>query len=196
MKFLIHEIGASLGIINIKIGNGKLSWDFPLGSDYNLCAVFDRRKGKNLRELQLARVRPILFHKDLKTDCQYCDRTYTDGFLLYPAKLVDGILDIGNQVRGQDARLPLTDRFITVSQVQLIEGLFKSRFRFVKDFTINEDCLTEMTNDGVPIVFYRIHGNLSHAVYVLPITGDNVSIITDVNENLSFFSDSSCRKEI
>lgn len=196
MKFLIHEIGAYRGIINIKIGNSRISWDFPLGSDYDLCAVFDRRKGRNLRELQLARVRPILFHKELKTDFRYSESIYTDGFLLYPAKLVDGILDIGNQLRGQDARLPLHDRVITVSQAHLVKGVFKSKLKLVKNFAVNEDCLTEMTNDGLPVVFYRIQGNNDHAVYSLPVTGEDVSIITDVNEILFFFSDSSCRNEV
>lgn len=196
MKFLIHEIGAYPGIINIKIGDSRLSWDFPLGSSYDLCAVFDRRKGRNLQEFQIARVRPMLFHKDLKTACRFSEDLYTDGFLLYPAKLVEGRLDIGNQLRGQDARLPIYDRSITVRQVRMIEGLFKSELKFVKNYTVREDSVTETTNDGFPVIYYRITEDENQTTYSLPIVSEDVSVVTGFNETISFFSDRACRNRL
>lgn len=193
MKFDIHELGDSAGLIHICMEGDSLSWDFPMGSQYDLCAVFDRREGKNLQELQMAEIHPFLFHKRLNTSCHFSRDIYNKGFLLFPASIKNGTLDVGNQLHAQNAILPDNDREIRVRTVSFVKKLFFfEKLKTVKEYAFRESDLPKVTDRAATFIYYRISDGSNTTVYRLPVTSDAAQIILSKNEKINFFKDADC----
>lgn len=194
MKFDIHELGDSTGLIRICMNGDYLSWDFPLGSPYDLCAVFDRRDGKNLRELQMAEIRPFLFHKRLKTSCFFSRDIYEKGFLLFPARIKNGTLDVGDQIYGQNAILPDNDRLIHIRTVTFVKKLlFLETLKTVGHYAFRESALSKTTDRGTAFIYYQISDDSNRSVYRLPVTSDIAQIMLPQKKNINFFKDEDCQ---
>ena len=198
MKFEIHELGNTPGLLHIHMEEKKLSWDFPCGSTYELCAVFDAKNGKNLRELQLAGVRPFLFHKQLRTSCRFCAEAYKEGFLLFPARIKDGVLEIGNQLQGQNALLSKKSAVIHVQIVMFKRRFLKETLRCVSSYTFREADVSETSAGENAAVYYRIISNngFDDLVYRLPMTSDTLHIMVHANEKVHFFRDPLCTEPL
>lgn len=199
MKFEIHDLGTSMGIVHIHIEQNKLSWDFPLGSSYDLCAIFNRQNGKTLRELQAAGVRPYLFHKRLKTCCKFLPEVYREGFLLFPARFnEDGVLDIADQIYGQNAQLLTDSKTVYIHTVFFKKKFFKEFLKSADTYAFTEHKISNITDDGTVFIYYKISRSedLDSTIYKLPVTSDNVNIIINPGEKIIFFKDASCKEVV
>lgn len=195
MSFEIHELQNDPSIIHIQMDQESLSWDFPQGSPYDLCAVFDCRKGKSLRELQLAGVCPFLFHKRLKTACRFQAQAYPEGFLLFPARIRNGVLDIGNQTHGQNALCLSKYKDIHVRTVCFVKRFFRESLKTTAAFTFSEADIAGAAGQA-KFLYYLISGSKTEVsarhAYKLPITSDTVQILTGPGESVLFFKDPAC----
>lgn len=199
MSFEIHELQNDPSIIHIQMDQESLSWDFPQGCPYDLCAVFDCQKGKSLRELQLAGVRPFLFHKRLKTACSFQAQAYPEGFLLFPARIRNGMLDIGNQVHGQNALCLSNYKDIHIHTVCFVKRFFRESLKTVDTFTFSESDIAGAAGQA-KFLYYLIScsepGTSAQHIYKLPITSDTVQIMTEPYESVLFFKDPACTEAL
>lgn len=199
MSFEIHELQNDPSIIHIQMDQESLSWDFLQGSSYDLCAVFDCQQGKSLRELQMADVRPFLFHKQLKTACRFQAQAYPEGFLLFPARIRNGMLDIGNQTHGQHALCRLDYKDIHIHTVCFVKRFFRESLKTVGTFTFSESDIAGAAGQ-TKFLYYLISRNETEAsakcAYKLPITSDTVQIMTEPYESVFFFKDPACTEAL
>lgn len=179
-------------IVNAKLVNDCLEWDFVLGNNSQFCAIF-LLDGviDNLESLKKKEIRPILYHKDLrnyhKTNMD-CKGIF--GYRLYPAKMRGDTLFIGNQYEGNTIWIkpPKLNVKIVCSNPKKV-GLFFFRgqsFKIVK-LKLTEDDINHP-------VYYRRKTQGEDFLYSFIFTTELVSINVMDGDKIVFYKDPQCTK--
>lgn len=192
MLWQITEITADDGLIYAKRPiDDRIEWDFVVGSRFYLCAIFPLTNKKNLDELKKEKIRPILYHKDMKTFHIIPEEQRNAVFLLFPAFIEYGELIIGNQKKG-NCILPKPEPLkmdVIISRWDQKKTLCKRRKNHDKKVSlkIQDDMIYKK-------IYYQIQNRagVTLGVYELLAEESEVTISVFKNQEVFFYTDKNC----
>lgn len=189
MHWEIRDMRDEGGIISAYVDNNakRLNWDFVLGSPFDLCAVFPWDGIMALEDYQKKGVRPYLYHRQLKNYRSIAYDSEPHNYALYPAKLDQdkGFLYIGNRGCHVDTICKTKSKIV---HIEFLKKILIFGPRPIKGVNLE----TEQAK-----LYYRIIKNkkLMDTVYEID-TNELFYIYLKIGEDVRFFSDRDCTKEI
>lgn len=189
MNWEIRDMRDECGIISAYVDSDtkRLNWDFVLGSPFDLCAVFPWDGAMALEDYQKKGARPYLYHRQLKNYRSIAYDSEPYNYALYPASLDQekGLLYIGSRGCHVDTLCKAKSKTVHIEYLKsfLIFGL-----RPIKGVNLE----TELSK-----LYYRIIKNdkTMETVYETD-TSERFYIYLKQGEDVRFFSDSGCTKEL
>ncbi|MDE7260621.1 MAG: hypothetical protein K2N78_00945 [Oscillospiraceae bacterium] len=193
MEWKVRPAAALPGISQVQLKDSKLQWDFLQGSPYDLCAIFPWDGKMALLDYQRDGVRPILYHKKLKTMRSVLyDDGETPGYRLYPAVIENDMLYITDQPEGSGVLRNPVQCNISVHILRKKKGILGTKY-------LPDSCgsISLSFDSAQEKLFYQVTS--SKRVYppvCASVTKGEIWICLHPNETAEFYKDEACKEKV
>lgn len=166
-------------------------WDFVLGSKYDLCAVFPWSGNETLQDFKKKGIRPVLYHKKLRTHHKINKATAPPCYILFPAVIQENILTIGNQKFGNVVYVNKLKDYIDV--IIMRKRRKRIFFFFWKEYYSREEINLKI-NKNLNVIYYRLTEN--NNIYAVSIVEEKIYIYLQEKDQITFFEDRGCIRKL